>query len=177
MTEQIRESSSTSNTSFLPLEVLMPISVSVLTLLAVTTALVYRVCNKRNGKTENIATSSSILMFSDPEANRQWLDGLRSLRYLGLEKLNKHGRLGSLGLEVRCRGDQSLDDKASLIGLPTRPQSAFLPGRRDSPPRCAAIRRSWIQNLFHSNCERVRDGVTKIRSSSQSVPEIRITVP
>ncbi|KAL5498048.1 hypothetical protein ACEPAH_2979 [Sanghuangporus vaninii] len=171
MLMQPRDSSSSSVSSRIPLEILLPVSCSIVILCTVTAVLVVCIRHEMGSHSKKLATSPSLLVFSDPEANRQWLNDLASMKDLGLTRLKSATQACSLGLEVKCRGEASFGDNINLVGIPARPQSAFFLGWRPHSAHRAIVRRSWIQSLFHSSRKQ------SLPETLQPIPEIRITVP
>ncbi|KAL5520585.1 hypothetical protein ACEPAF_2586 [Sanghuangporus sanghuang] len=171
MPTQPRDSSSSPVSSRIPLEILLPVSCSVVILCTVTAVLVICIRHTMGSHSKKLVTSPSLLVFSDPEANRQWLNDLASMKDLGLTRLKSATQACSLGLEVKCRDEVSFGDNINLVGAPARPQNAFFLGWRSDSAHRAVVRRSWIQSLFHSSRKQ------SLPETLQPIPEIRITVP
>ncbi|KAL5478234.1 hypothetical protein ACEPAI_2418 [Sanghuangporus weigelae] len=168
---QLRDSNSSPVSSRIPLEILLPVSCSVVILCMMTAVLVTCIRHTVGSHSKKLATSPSLLVFSDPEANRQWLNDLASMKDLGLTRLKSATQACSLGLEAKCRGEVKFGDNINLVGIPARPQSAFFLGWRSHSARRVVVRRSWIRSLFHSSRKQ------SLPETLRSIPEIRITVP
>ena len=171
MSTQERDSGSTARSvsSRIPLEILVPFVCSLIILCVMAVVFARQSFRERGGLAKDLDASPSMLVLSDPEANRRWLNELASMKELGFEGLKSVARV--LSLEVKCRGEGVLDDKVYLVGLPARPQSALLPGWRSRSSRRGIVRESWLQGLFRSSQKHLAS------ENMHSIPEIRITVP
>ncbi|EJD01976.1 uncharacterized protein FOMMEDRAFT_157118 [Fomitiporia mediterranea MF3/22] len=157
----------------LPLEVLLPAVVSVLVVFVLSSVLVHHIYLIRSSQAKRLTNSSSLLLLSDREANRQWLDDLRLVKGLGLGWKAK--RTCSLSLDVKCRGEGDFEDEFIQAPL-SRPQGAFFPEWRRHSSILSDARRMLNFSCTLQSSLSLFGWSTRTRSD-MVIPEIQITVP